>query len=230
MFFFSRKNLPATERNKTCPIEKHLAFTTREPEEIYRFVYFYFQFLSFLLSGGNFRFISYMFVHGDYTHLLFNVFIQLFLGLALETVHGWWRVGIVYFSGVAAGSMIYSITTTTPLIGASGGVYSLITAHIATIFMNWHEMESGMLQLFVFLILCSTNFTTELYHYNQNSKVAHNAHFSGALAGLLVGIGVLRNLNVRPYQKKIWFGAVSVYIILMIGGVIWNIKKNLSPS
>lgn len=69
-------------------------------------------------------------------HLLVNLLVQLFLGVPLEMVHRWWRVVLVYFAGVVAGSMATSLTEPKVyLAGASGGVYALITAHIATIIM-----------------------------------------------------------------------------------------------
>lgn len=84
------------------------------------------------------RFVTYMFVHVGIMHLMMNLIVQLLLGVALELVHHWWRVALVYLAGVAAGSMGTSIHDPRIfLAGASGGVYALITAHIATIIMNW---------------------------------------------------------------------------------------------
>jgi rhomboid-related protein 1/2/3 len=51
-------------------------------------------------------------------------------------VHHWWRVLIVYFAGVVAGSLGTSVTDPyVYLAGASGGVYAILLAHIATIIM-----------------------------------------------------------------------------------------------
>lgn len=51
-------------------------------------------------------------------------------------VHKWWRVLIVYLAGVVAGSVATSVVDpTVKLAGASGGVYSLVTAHIASIIL-----------------------------------------------------------------------------------------------
>lgn len=86
--------------------------------------------------------MTYMFVHVGIMHIMMNLVVQLFLGTALELVHCWWRVALVYLSGVLAGSMGTSIANPRIyLAGASGGVYALITAHIATIILNWKEME-----------------------------------------------------------------------------------------
>lgn len=54
----------------------------------------------------------------------------------VQQVHQWWRVALVYLAGVIAGSMGTSIVNPgVALAGASGGVYALITAHIATVIM-----------------------------------------------------------------------------------------------
>ena len=64
---------------------------------------------------------------------------QLLLGIPLEMVHNEWRVLIIYFAGVLAGSLGTSIVhPDARLAGASPGVYSMLTAHLATIIMvNW---------------------------------------------------------------------------------------------
>lgn len=188
-----------------------------------------------------------MFVHVGIMHIMMNLIIQIFLGVALELVHCWWRVGLVYVSGVVAGSMGTSITNPRIfLAGASGGVYALITAHIATIimvkpffailsvttelpnvtiFQNWSEMEYALVQLFVFLIFCFTDVGFSIYRHvtDVHDQVGYMAHLSGAVAGLLVGIGVLRNLKVRPWERKLWWCAVTLYVLLMGAGVCVHI-------
>lgn len=45
------------------------------------------------------RFVTYMFVHVGVMHIMMNLIIQIFLGVALELVHHWWRVALVYLAG-----------------------------------------------------------------------------------------------------------------------------------
>lgn len=171
------------------------------------------------------RFLTYMFVHIGTMHLFMNLLIQIFLGVALELVHCWWRVALVYLAGVIAGSMGTSLFTPRVfLAGASGGVYALITAHIATIIMNWKQMEYAIVQLFVFLIFCATDLGVSIYNSINDpwDKVGYVAHASGALAGFLVGIGVLRNLKVVPWERKLWWCAVTVYFMLMVAGIMFH--------
>ena len=67
---------------------------------------------------------------------------MLLVGLSLEMTNSWWRVATVYSLGVVSGSLLSSVVHIYPgtfLAGASGGVYALASAHIATIILNWKE-------------------------------------------------------------------------------------------
>eukprot|EP00095_Tigriopus_kingsejongensis_P010040 snap_masked-scaffold231_size243715-processed-gene-1.20 protein:Tk10040 transcript:snap_masked-scaffold231_size243715-processed-gene-1.20-mRNA-1 annotation:"rhomboid-related protein 3" len=90
------------------------------------------------------RFISYMFLHGDHGHIGFNCFIQLVVGIPLEMSQLGWiggmRVACLYISGVLLGSLGASVfQPDNYLLGASAGVYALIAAHLATLLINWRE-------------------------------------------------------------------------------------------
>ncbi|CAG9830264.1 unnamed protein product [Diabrotica balteata] len=164
------------------------------------------------------RYLTYMFVHIGYTHLVVNLVVQLFLGFPLEMVHKW-RVLIVYFAGVLAGSLGTSVTDPhTYLAGASAGVYALITGHIGTIFMNWNEMDFPSIQLGIFLLITCIDVGTSLYnkfYLELNDNIGYVAHASGAIAGLLVGIWTLKNFVPSRRETYIWWGALTVYIIFM---------------
>lgn len=82
-------------------------------------------------------------------HLGFNLVVQLLVGLPLEMVHGSLRIGTVYMAGVIAGSLGTSVfDTDVYLVGASGGVYALLAAHLANVLLNYNNMQCGILRLF----------------------------------------------------------------------------------
>lgn len=175
------------------------------------------------------RFVTYMFVHADFTHLIVNLLFQLVLGILLELVHCWWRVGLIYLSGVLAGSIGSSVVNQGfSLCGASSGVYALLTAHVATIIINWREMKYAMIQLFLLLIYFSNDFWSSFYRQWEDpaNNVSYVAHLSGATAGVLVGIGVLRNLSVQSYEKKLWWLAVTLYLSLISAGILYNVIQS----
>ncbi|XP_011059615.1 PREDICTED: protein rhomboid isoform X4 [Acromyrmex echinatior] len=177
------------------------------------------------------RYLTYMFVHVGVFHLVVNLLVQIMLGVPLEMVHKWWRVLIIYIAGVLAGSLGTSVSDPTVyLAGASGGVYALITAHVATIIMNWSQMEFAVLQLLVFLVITSVDVGQAVYNryvLDTNDQIGYVAHLAGAIAGLLVGINILRNLEVQTWEKVIWWASIVTFTGLMTAAILWNI---LYPS
>lgn len=167
------------------------------------------------------------FILNSVLHLMVNLLVQIMLGIPLEMVHKWWRVLIIYVAGVLAGSLGTSVSDPhVYLAGASGGVYALITAHVATIVMNWSQMEFAVLQLLVFLVVTSVDIGQAIYNryvLETNDQVGYVAHFAGAIAGLLVGINVLRNLEVKTWEKAVWWTSIITYTGLMAAAILWNI-------
>ena len=179
--------------------------------------------------------------------------LQILLGIPLEMVHQWWRVLIVYILGVVTGSLGSSIVdSTSKLVGASGGVYALITAHIAAVIMvstrkrnvkrngsttptpyksvrqNWKQMTNPLVQTLVLLVIILYDLVSAIrtrYGYRESQQVSYAAHFFGAITGLLVGIVILRNLQVYKAEKILMKIAVCAYIILMIVAIIWNVVQ-----
>ncbi|XP_015114405.1 rhomboid-related protein 3-like [Diachasma alloeum] len=173
------------------------------------------------------RYVTYMFVHKGIIHLGGNLSIQIMLGIPLEMVHKWWRVLIIYFAGVIAGSLGTSVALPKfYLAGASGGVFALMTAHIATIIMNWKQVKFAALEFFVFgfitILYVISNFRNR-YVLHKHDDIAYDAHMAGAAAGLLVGINVLCNLTVKKWEKVLWWVSSLSYTVLMSAAILWNI-------
>lgn len=54
------------------------------------------------------------------------------------------------------------------------------------------------------------------------SQTGHLAHLGGAIAGVLVGIYVLRNLRMKHWEKYCWWVALILYLVLIGTGIILN--------
>ncbi|PAA62837.1 hypothetical protein BOX15_Mlig001134g1 [Macrostomum lignano] len=195
------------------------------------------------------RFVSYMFLHNGYHHVVFNTILSFLLGIPLESVHKAWRVGPVFLIGVTIGAMASSIADhNTMLIGASGGVYALFGAHYATVLMNWEELQddwldiranplkfllSGIMRLVYLTLLLILDFGISFYgRYSgtQTLPVSVAAHVGGLLAGFFAGVPILRNIDKKPWESKVSIVCWVVLACMFLFGVFWNIFYKNYPA
>ncbi|CAH8446135.1 unnamed protein product [Schistosoma rodhaini] len=186
------------------------------------------------------RFLTYMFIHYGYNHLVFNCLVQIVLGLLLELVHKFWRVGLVYFLGVISGSLASSVTDSFSLVcGASGGCYALIGAHLATVIMNWDIMQegwlkdplsfisSGVVRSVIIIVLGGSDTALAIYdrfsNPNEKIRVGFSAHFGGFIAGLLLGVVILRNLKVEKWEKYFACNCVLIFLLFAVATILFNV-------
>ncbi|XP_055377175.1 protein rhomboid [Condylostylus longicornis] len=178
------------------------------------------------------RFIFYMVVHAGWFHLGFNLGIQLLFGLPLEMVHGSGRIACIYLSGVLAGSLGTSIfDPDVCLVGASGGVYALLAAHLANVMLNYNSMRYGIFRLAVIFIIASCDVGFAIYaryaaEASLGPSVSYVAHLMGALAGLTIGLLVLKNFEQRLHDQSLCWITLGVYIGFIIFVLFFNTIKN----
>ena len=79
--------------------------------------------------------VTYSFLHGGISHLLFNMFALYMFGGELERFFGTRRFFSLYFAGVIAAALAQLVFTSAaggtphPTIGASGGIFGLLLAY-----------------------------------------------------------------------------------------------------
>ncbi len=146
-----------------------------------------------------YRWITSGFVHGDMIHLLVNMFVFYQFGGAIE------RYFTLYF-GLVGGSVLYLVTYLLIIImadirtyykhinnpyfasvGASGGVSGILFIYI--LLYPW-----SMLGLYAIIPVPAIIFGALYLWYstwaakNQQGNIDHDAHFYGAVAGVLIAI------------------------------------------
>ncbi|XP_077526909.1 protein rhomboid-like isoform X1 [Haemaphysalis longicornis] len=174
------------------------------------------------------RFVFYMVLHAGWIHLLFNLLVQMLVGLPLEMVHGSLRIGTVYMAGVLAGSLGTSVfDTDVYLVGASGGVYALLAAHLANVLLNYNQMQFGLVRLVGVFVIASADVGFAVYDRYaaepHGPPVSYVAHLTGALAGLTIGLLVLKNFEQKLHEQLLWWVALGVYAACTLFAVLFNI-------
>ena len=154
-----------------------------------------------------YQFVTYMFLHGGFTHIFFNMFALWMFGCVIERVWGPKKYLIYYMiCGIGAGLCqelvqflmgSYSVT-----IGASGAVYAILLAFGMTfpeermfifpfpipIKAKWFVILYGALELFYGIT-------------GTQEGVAHFAHLGGMLFGILLILLWRKKDRCHPYNQ-----------------------------
>ncbi|CAL4157326.1 unnamed protein product, partial [Meganyctiphanes norvegica] len=172
--------------------------------------------------------VSYATLHAGWAHLIFNTLVQILVGLPLEMVHGPLRVGCIYLAGVVAGSLGTSVFDgDVYLVGASGGVYALLAAHLANILINFNTMQFAVVRLLAVAFVATADMGFALYDYFTGGvmglPVSYIAHLTGALAGLTLGVVLLKNLSQKSQDVLFWWIALGTFTACMVFAIIFNL-------
>ena len=157
--------------------------------------------------------ISHAFIHADFLHLFFNLYVLFIFGPSLENYFNITsELGFIYFLSIYILGIIFS---TVPSIikhqqnpnyfslGASGAVSSIVFAYIIV----YPLRELGLIILpgiwipgFIFgtIYLISEHYLSK----KQYSNIAHDAHISGAIFGVIFVLLYDFN-NLGFFLKKI---------------------------
>ncbi len=166
------------------------------------------------LSTGLFRIwqpLTYMFMHGSFDHLFFNMFSLWMFGSALENFWGSKRFLFYYLvCGIGAGLLNMLVPGAHVSVGASGAVYALLLAFG----MMW---PNNYIYLY-FLVPIRTKWfiigmiVIELFEgiFRSTDGIAHFAHLGGMLIGFLIILYWKRHGGMTgDFSIKNWFNSLK---------------------
>ena len=144
--------------------------------------------------------ITYLFFHGGIWHVLINMFVLWMFGSELERIWGKPRFLKFYFmTGIGSGliTMLFSLQSMTPIVGASGAVYGVLLAYGLT-YPNRQIYLYGIIPIKSIWFVIGIGFIAFMSSFNNLSQVSHITHLSGMLIGYL--------MLKRTFQwRALWF-------------------------
>ncbi|MCD1294262.1 rhomboid family intramembrane serine protease [Methanocella sp. CWC-04] len=160
----------------------------------------------FSLGGGEnlllrpWGLITHIFLHGNFTHIFFNMLVLFFFGPLLERRIGTGNFLLVFFaSGILAGLAQVMIFPGTSVIGASGAIFGVMGSLAVlmpdlVIYLYFIPMKI-VYAVIIFALI-------DLVFLPTGDGIAHAAHLAGLGAGLLFGYYYKKKTSV----KRVYWG------------------------
>lgn len=131
--------------------------------------------------------VTYMFLHGNFSHILFNLFALWIFGQHIENLWGTKRFVIYYFLCGIGAALFHLVLAPSPVIGASGAVFGILLAYGVTfpnrqIFLLFPPIPIKAKYLVIgYGIFELINGISSL-----QTGIAHFAHLGGMLVGFVL--------------------------------------------
>ena len=144
-----------------------------------------FAFVPFLVVSRPWTIITYMFLHGDFSHILFNMLGLLFFGPRLEIELGERNFILLYFVSGLMAALLSFVNPLSAIIGASGAVYGVFMG-----FAYYWPREKiyiwGVLPVQARLMVAFMTVMSLFGGFGFTmDNIAHFAHLGGFLGGYL---------------------------------------------
>ena len=150
--------------------------------------------------------LTYMFLHGSITHILFNMLSLYFFGSRLEERLGAARFLRLYFISGLAGALLSAIFAfNAPIIGASGAVFGVMYGY-AHFWPRDKIYIWGVLPIEArWLVILTTALALFSGFTGAQSGIAHFAHLGGFLGGFLYLKLAERKMEApkREWKKRV---------------------------
>lgn len=164
-------------------------------------VYGKFMLHPYTISRGKklYTFVTSGLIHADWMHLFFNLFTFYFFGFALEQTVGSVNFGIIYFASLILSDVPTVIKHKNHFwynsLGASGAISGVLFSYI----LFYPLSMIGVMFIPMPAVLFGVLYLVYCWYMSKNVKdnIAHDAHFYGALTGLVFTIilmpGIMRH-------------------------------------
>jgi len=141
------------------------------------------------LSTAPWQFVTYMFLHGSITHILFNMLSLGIFGTVMEYSLGEKRFLTVYvLSGLGAAfvHILFTGISSVPMLGASGAIFGILAAYGVKhpknmIFVMGMVPVPAALGVVAFAVIQFL-----LGFYNLDAGIANFGHFGGIITGAAI--------------------------------------------
>ena len=156
--------------------------------------------------------ITYMFVHFDFLHILFNMLWLYWFGKIFLTFFTERQLGGLYILGGIAGAALFLLTyNTIPLLvknsehsllaGASASVMAIVFA------VSFYQKDYRINLLFIgsikLIYLAIAVFLLDLFAITSNNAGGHIAHIGGSLFGILFAFQYHRGKDITGFINRI---------------------------
>lgn len=152
-----------------------------------------------------------MFTHGGFAHILGNMLVFFFMGIAFEQRIGWKIFLVIYLITGICGALTHSLlnlNSPIPLVGASGAIFGILGAFAYSYPRDEVVMPIplGIIMIFrrvkvIYAAILFAAIETVVVMFVVQDSTAHFAHLGGLVGGVILAAVLIGNRGVRTTKS-----------------------------
>ena len=159
------------------------------------------------------RLVTSAFLHENFVHIAFNMYLLYILGMLLEPAIGSARFAAIYITALLAGSFGVLLATPAASLGASGAIFGLMGGAVVELrSRRISVMQSGIGGLIIINLIFSFAF----------ANISVGAHIGGLIGGALAALAIKaadnRRLPALGFVGCAALSAIAVAASLIVAG------------
>ncbi|SPO38624.1 uncharacterized protein PSFLO_04103 [Pseudozyma flocculosa] len=177
----------------------------------------------------GYRFISAMFIHAGFVHIIFNLLVLLTLCAQIERLVGSVPYTLIYFAGGVGGNLLggnFGLIGQ-PALGASGAIYTCISVELVDLIYNWQYEYRAKTRLAMSLIFTVIGLALGLLPGIDNFS-----HIGGFCVGILGGLLFAPAIHPTRRHRIVCWLLRLVSLGLLVGffvGLAVNFYNSADP-
>lgn len=178
------------------------------------------EYLSFDNIPQLYTLFTSMFIHAGFLHIIGNMLVFFFIGMAFEQRIGGKKFIIIYLLSGICGTITHSLlnlNSPIPLVGASGAIFGIMGAFAYSYPRDEVVMPIpvGFFMIFrrikvIYAVLIFAAIETVIVIFNVQDTTAHFAHLGGLVGGVILAYIIIgKNKTHTQEGKTIFYDSIS---------------------
>jgi len=172
------------------------------------------------------RYVTYMLVHDDWSHLALNIVIQCIFAALLEINQGRLKVLAIYFLGGITGVLGAACLHPDLVVGASAGGYALLLSNVADLMLNFETINYKLYRSVSIATLVLFDVVYDIVHVSSKKEpqISWQAHFFGGLTGMFLGMVLFKCEKPQKVTKTVFWLGLIFYLIFVVSFISLTIQ------
>ncbi len=172
-----------------------------------------------------YRWYTYSLLHANLEHLIMNCIVWVFYSTMVALDNNKFRVFLIQTLSILGGVFgcgwqIRITKANLTLVGASGGIYGMLSCQIGNLIVNWPELDFFKRLVYTTFLISTTVSDIIFSVLMYSSTISYSAHIGGFIMGMFAGGCLMHNIRKLKWERHFRTACGICVLMFTIAGTV----------